>query len=368
MRSFVWIALVLGLPGYAFAQVGVDEEPHVTSRLDEAARQGQGVRISGQARELLIPPTYTVRRGDTLWDVTGRFYGNPWEWPRVWSYNPEITNPHWIYPDDVLRLLAPERQAAPEQASAPGVRVSRPRRAEVEGTVFLRQEGYLDPEALAQAGVITGSPEDHMLLAPYDSVYVEFDEDVGEPRGEYTVFREIPSSERRPEESGTLVRIYGTLRIDSYDRDRRIARATIIEALDPIERGFRVAPMPRQFDLVPPRPADRDLETEVAATLRPRELLGAEQVVFLPVGHEEGVALGNRFFILRTGDVWREQLPAEPRNAGATEEPPAPGELPVEVVAEGRVVHVRPHSATLLITRSVDAVQLGDRAQMRRGY
>src|SRR5690606_8286467 len=259
-----------------------------------------------------------------------------------------------------LRLLAPGTETAAAADTTAGPRIVRSRRREPEGTVFLRQQGYLDPEALAQAGVITGSPEDHMMLAPDDGVHLELDENVrGEPRGEYTVFREIPSGERQPGETGTLVRIYGTVRIDSYDPERRTARATIIEALDPIERGFRVAPMPRQFDLVPPRPADRNLETTVAATLRPRELLGDQQIVFLPVGREEGVALGNRFFIVRAGDVWRASLPAEPANAGATEEaPPQPSEYPPEIVAEGRVVHVRPHSATLMITRAVREVRV----------
>lgn len=353
----------------ALAQVGVYDEAG-SRTLDEAAQRGRGVRISGHARDLLIPETYTVRRGDTLWDVTGRFYGNPWEWPRVWSYNPEITNPHWIYPLDVLRLLSADSSAPSASETPDGApRVTRARRREPEGSVFLRQQGYLDREALEQAGVIAGSPEDHMMLAPYDSVYVEFEEGARVEAGaEYTVFREIPSAQRQEGEEGTLVRIFGTVRVDSYNAETRTARATIIEALDPIERGFRVAPMPRQFDLVPPRPADRDLVTTVAATLRPRELLGDQQIVFLPVGREDGVALGNRFFVVRQGDVWREELPGDPATAGASTDAPAPGEYPTEVIAEGRVVHVRPHSATLMITSAVREARIGDRVEMREGY
>jgi hypothetical protein len=348
----------------ASAQMGV-EDPQPQS-LDRAERQGVGVRIGGGYRHRLVPETYTVRRGDTLWDVTGRYYGNPWEWPRVWSYNPEITNPHWIYPLDTLRLLAPG--GAIEDGGEP--RTIRPSRGTRSGTVFLRQEGYLDEEALGQAGVIVGSPEDHMLLAPYDHVYVEFEEGVqGQPRGEYTVFREMEGSERQEGEEGRLVRIFGTVRIETYDPERRTARAQIIEALDPIERGFQVAPIPRQFDMVPPQPAERDLVTEIAATLRPRELLGEQQIVFLPVGREEGVRMGNRFFIVRAGDNWRASLPANPENAGSAIHPPdEPEEMPAEILAEGRVVHVRPHSATLMITRSVSEVRIGDRAEMRRGY
>lgn len=364
------VAALGGASTPAVAQVGVyDEDPQ---SLTDARRQGTGIRISGRARSLLIPQTYTVRRGDTLWHVTGRFYGNPWEWPRVWSYNPEITNPHWIYPLDQLRLrpTGGEPLVEDDGDGDGGLQVVRRARAGVPGSVYLRQEGYLDEDALERAGIIVGSPEDHMLLAPYDQVYVEFDEDYeGEPRGELTIFREVPAEERRSEEEGTLVRIFGAVRVETYDAERRTARATIIEALDPIERGFRVAEMPRRFDMVPPRPADRDLETEVVATLRPQELLGAQQVVFVPVGREEGVAVGNRFFIVRSGDVWRDSLSAPPATAGATIEAPAePEAYPAEIIAEGRVVDVRPNSATLLITRSVHEARVGDRAEMREGY
>ncbi|MEC7522541.1 MAG: LysM peptidoglycan-binding domain-containing protein [Myxococcota bacterium] len=360
------IALALGgAPAAAEAQTGVYED--TPQSLDEAQRSGNGIRISGNVRSRLIPRTYTVRRGDTLWDVTGRFYGNPWEWPRVWSYNPEITNPHWIYPLDTLRLLPPGADA-PVQTT--GAAVLSPARTMRSGTVFLRQEGYLDREALEGSGTVVGSPEDHMLLAPYDAIYVEFEDDYdGTPSGEWTIFREIEDDERFEDEEGELVRIFGTVRVESYDRDRRTARGTIIEALDPIERGMRVAAMPRRFDMVPPRPADRDVETRVVATLHPRELLGEQQIVFLPVGREDGVAVGNRFFIISAGDRWRDSLNASPDTVGpSVPAPDEPEAYPAEIVAEAIVVHTRPSSCTVMLTRSTREVNVGDRAEMRSGY
>jgi hypothetical protein len=113
--------------------------------LGEATTSGRGMTL-GQIGPREIPPTYSVRRGDTLWDITGHFYGNPYDWPRVWSYNAEITNPHWIYPDQVVRLLA---AGAPVTVSAPrsGSRIV-VRRGVETGTVFLREQGWLDEEAL----------------------------------------------------------------------------------------------------------------------------------------------------------------------------------------------------------------------------
>jgi LysM repeat protein len=97
----------------------ITEEQRQTA--DQVAQLG--VPLSALAAN--APDTYTVKRGDTLWDISSIFLTSPWRWPELWGMNKEqIANPHLIYPGQMLRLVKSDGRARLEladgQAGQPG--------------------------------------------------------------------------------------------------------------------------------------------------------------------------------------------------------------------------------------------------------
>jgi hypothetical protein len=359
--------------------------------LGEARQQHRAYRL-GQTGSVYRRPEediHTVQEGDTLWDISERYFGEPWHWPELWSYNPEITNPHWIYPLDHVRLSnrGTETTPAPVAAADSGTkpfaeprqslpgdlapRVAVPARLLKDGSVFLRDQGYLDDAAFQASGKIVSAKEEHMLLSNSDKVYVKFkaNQKVGIGQN-YTIFRKVKKWERDKAEKGELVRIVGTVLIESYDTQKSVARGMITETLDPIERGMDVTLMDRRFDLVPPAKNEANVSAHIIASVQPRQLLAYGNVVFLDVGEGHGIKPGNRFFVMRQGDDWLEMNTRPAEEMGNIVPVPTYDrkQLPHEAVAELRVVKVRKNVTIALITNSDTDVFQGDRVEMRVGY
>ena len=64
---------------------------------------------------------YTIKKGDTLWDISSKFLKDPFLWPKLWQRNPYITNPHWIYPGNPIRLstMEPVKKEEPKRLRNP---------------------------------------------------------------------------------------------------------------------------------------------------------------------------------------------------------------------------------------------------------
>lgn len=327
---------------------------------------------------------HTVKKGDTLWGICDTYLRNPYQWPRIWSYNPEIENPHWIYPGNEVKLRQPSKDAAAKGAkeempagnAAPRDKSLVAKAKVPSGTVFLRNEGYIEDEGTQNWGEISGAPVDKMFLTDNDALYLRIVGDheikIGQ---ELTIYRPIKKAG-----DGTLIEIQGTVRVDQWNQKEGIARAKVTETLDAIERGARVGPLRRQFEVVPPKRNEKDVEANVLTSVHAHNFFGQHQVVFINKGEGVGLEVGNRLQVIRQGDAWHKSLTTrssarrialESDSAAAVEYVPGPRDdssLPEEVVGELRVISVRKNTAMCILTGSRREIEEGDRVVARKGY
>jgi len=339
---------------------------------------GRGSYSLGGIAAGVVPNAYTVKHGDTLWGICDTFFQNPYQWPRIWSYNPQIQNPHWIYPGDQVKLRSGgggvAQPTGPQPPQDTGSLVDR-RRQVVPQTVFLRDTGFVSDDDREDWGEVNGAAEDKMFLTDTDEAYMRVgpghDIKLGQ---ELTVFRPV-----KKVPGGNLVQIQGTVRVDRWDPSTRIARAQVTESLDVIERGARIGPVGRKFEVVPPVRNQKDVNAQVLASVYPHNFYGQNQVVFLDKGDEDGLRPGNRLFVIRRGDAWHKSLASdvaglrialESDSPADTERPPVVGDqkAPLEVIGELRILTVRKHTSAALVTQSTKEIELNDSAVARKGY
>ncbi len=337
-----------------------------------------------------VPDVHVVKKGDTLWDLCDGYFHNPWEWPTVWSYNPQIQNPHWIYPGDQVRLRNPNEISASGRPRTQRLNGDRSgfanRRPRVpRDTVFLRDQGFIGDPKRDIWGELVGAVEEQMLLSQGNHVYLVMRPGVELQVGqELTVFRQVRQPENVPgarKPPGEIVAVNGTVKIDRWDSKTHIARALVTESVDVIERGAKVGPVGRKFDVVASKPNAKTVEARVLTSLYPHVYFGQNQVVFIDRGSDDGLAPGNNLLVLRRGDSWRNSLTTNTRMTRERvrmdspervdlETTPLHGEtkdFPEEAVAELRVLRAERFSSVALVVQARREVVPGDRAVAVQG-
>ncbi len=320
-----------------------------------------------------IPELHVVQKGDTLWSLCSKYFNDPWRWPRLWAANPVITNPHWIFPGDVIRLgdagaaFAADAGSLPPTAAPPAKPASRisSNRANVFGGsgVPLRELGFIEAGDLDQAATITGSREEKIILSTSDQAYLNYPKQAPLHAGQrYSVFttdRDHPVVDAVTGKSyGYMVSILGDVVINQI-AENDVARGTLADTVKPIERGARVSAAVRQFKTIEPKASNVNLEARVVATFEPNTLLGAGHFVVLNRGKRDGVQVGNRTFVIRRGDGYRGTL-----ESWEVHDPNSPK----EVVGEIWVVDVRDDASVAWIARSNKELKVGELTEMRKGH
>lgn len=305
--------------------------------------------------------TYTIKKGDTLWDLSQRFIDDPYYWPNVWANNPEITNPHLIFPGQKVRILDGRLEIIPAYPEAeeiePVAEEDVPATVESapEETVSFTSTGSGDGFILTTEeplGTLVDSVDNRVLLTSNDMVFVKMKDTgsvtVGDTYGLFTR-GELIKHPQTKKPVGTMMYNLGHLQVTEVNGDTIIAK--IGEVFREITRGAELFPyVAQRKDLVLKRAAAAE-EGYIIASRDQRAAQGANDIVFIDLGSDKGLTSGNLFYISRPREVSDEIF----KQAGAVE-------LPDEVLGAAVIIEVKDKTASALIIKSVDAMYIGDKA------
>ncbi len=324
--------------------------------------------------------TFTVKKGDTLWDISSEFLKDPFKWQTIWEKNPEVRNPHWIYPGDILIILpsgeirkkvpvevaapAPAEKAAEEKEVVPEPVPEKIEEAVVpappaEETVApapqkkpftypgLETTGFIVPGRLKYAGSIIEAKEDKIMLSSGDEVYIDIGENKGAKKEDrYSIYSKAvpiyhPVSGRL---FGYKIEVTGILEIEKVHE--KASEGRIAAAYDPIYRGDKIVtyePMPFEIEV---KKAEAPIEGLIIANRKGAVEIAEGDIVYLDKGKKKGLEVGN-ILVVSFGEVKR---------AGGQK-------LPPEDVGLVLVIAIREDSSTALVIGSKKPFHAGDKVR-----
>jgi nucleoid-associated protein YgaU len=278
------------------------------------------------------PDSYVVQKGDTLWDISGRFLEKPWLWPEVWRANPQIENPHLIYPGDTIRLvyidgqpalvlergdgsrtykatpgadgrLQPSVRATPLETAIPAISL---------GAIqsLLVQNRVVAPEVLDGAPYVVEGESERLVVGAGDRIYV---------RGEvpdsqtYNFVRNGPLyvDPDTGEVLGQEATYIGLGRVLAQEGD--ISTFYVNSAREEVQIADRVLPTEeRKVDstFFPSAPS-ADVRGTLISVFGGVTQVGQFDVVVLNRGEREGIVVGNVLSIHKRGALARDRVANE---------------------------------------------------------
>jgi len=347
--------------------------------LSQPAHAQDTIRFTGLSPEAVsqLPDQYLIQPGDTLWDISSKFLGNSENWPRLWSINEQITNPHWIYPGNRIVFVA-------------GTEIEPPGYSLESGEPYVH-EGFVTPTVYFEEGVMECGPDlrftDHLDTAQYrapavledsrkidllgtvykarraalaqgehDIVYLRLDDPGYAECGDVVsiLHRELRRV-RHPEGGaryGSMYRVSGEARI-LFIQDN-VATAVLRRSYSEVIRGDLVTVrVPINVELEVDRPHG-SLEGVIVARMNENEAnLGSQgEVVFLDRGRADGVRVGNSFYVIERKDEYVDRDKEDP-------------DLPPSVIARVVVVRVDENTSTGVIVQAARAVESGQHVTQR---
>jgi len=259
------------------------------------------------------PLTYTVKRGDTLWDISAMYLRDPWLWPEIWHVNPSVPNPHLIYPGDVL-ALGYGADGRPQVTVAQGstLRVQPLVRSKpLDGPIstipyeaiaaFLGKPGVVTRDNIKNSPKVAAMRHRHVVAGEGQEIYVEGLEKWGP--GRYAVVH-VGDPLINPENGkaqGFLGVYTATAEFAAADK---VAKGLLIDSARETQAGdllFAVDMAAVRTNFVP-RAAPAGTDGQIMAVVDGVSLIGQYQVVALNRGSKHGLEPGHVLAIDQKGE------------------------------------------------------------------
>lgn len=328
------------------------------------------------------PKSYVVIKGDTLWDISAKFLKDPWLWPKLWRVNPEIENPHLIYPGDQLNLVFDSQgqpmlvKGKPTLKWSPSVRQTLKDQNPIETislkdlAPYLKYDTVLTEADIVNSPYIVGSDAGYKSSVDGFKVYVNGELQVGVSYAVYQKQEAIidPATEEtigyyaRLTGSGKLLRTGdiannepATLYIDGAVRE--IRSGDIVKPIDEQQM------LPSFFTM---QPASADIEGNIIKSSNNVREFGKFEVVFIDQGATQGIKQGDILSVNRqspsvveTGDgpVYAQDASRWNRMASTSD---SDYNMPFEPIGKMMVFKVFDQVSMALILRSEKPLRLQD--------
>jgi len=268
------------------------------------------------------PEKYTVIKGDTLWDISSRFLTKPWLWQEIWQKNPQIKNPHLIYPGDTISLSYEDGrpilnlERAGQLVSGRNVKLSPTIRSSenIEAIPaipldaiqqFLKWPLILDDDQMDGWPYVVSSYEGHLIASINNKIYIRgISEDTD--MKQYSIYRKGPAyiNVKKDKNDEDEVLGYEAIYVGqaSIERKGDPASAIITSVKREVMIGDRLIPNSEQ-DFTPefiPSSVSNNIEGNILSVLDGVSQIGQYQIVVLNLGENSGLEPGNVLGIFKS--------------------------------------------------------------------
>ncbi|MGH8251425.1 MAG: LysM peptidoglycan-binding domain-containing protein [Steroidobacteraceae bacterium] len=284
-----------------------------------ASGQDQGIDRSVIPMAPDAPERYVVQPGDTLWDISTKFLTDPWYWPEIWHVNPQVANPHLIYPGDELALTWVDGRPVVSLASGGPVRLSprvreHPLSEAIQAVPYDRIAAFMSRPGVLAAEQVKGAPyiaygrDDHMVYSVGNAIYVRRMSSA--PAGSrYSIYH--VGDELKDPDDGDVLGYQGVFTGEAdLKRHGDPSTMLVVDSARETLEGDILLPLEGEakLDFIPRPPASK-VDGTVMSVLDERSVVAQYDVVIINRGSRHGLEPGHVLEIWEAGEQVRDVTP-----------------------------------------------------------